>query len=461
MPMFYGKANCRLHNTPPKAEENRLIYFVDTFNFAIFVVFVLLYAYQFVYLFVGLFARPKQMEAKRMHAYAFVIAARNEALVLGELIKSIRAQDYPRELLEIYVVADNCTDNTADVARELGAQVLERSDSTRIGKGYALDFLFDHLRLKGELTKHDGYFIFDADNLLDGRYVAEMNKVFDNGYRILTSYRKSKNYDTNWITAGYSLWFMREAQYLNNPRMILGTGCAVSGTGFLVHSGIIDQNDGWKYMLLTEDIEFSVDSALLGEKIGYCGSAKFYDEQPYTFRQSWIQRLRWAKGFYQVCRRYGSRLVSTFVKKMRFSCYDMLMTIMPALFISLVSMLVNLVCLCMGLADLADTPEVVNNTFYAVLANIGNFYVVLYLVGLVTTLTEWDDIHAKAGKKIWYTFTFPFFMFTYIPIALAALFKKKVTWTPIRHDVVKSIEEMQHGEADEHGDPAKTGDTPQ
>src|SRR5699024_4617553 len=113
-----------------------------------------------------------------------------------------------------------------------------------VGKGYALDYAFKILMDKTLYDNYEGYFVFDADNLLDENYVAEMNKVFDNGYKVVTSYRNSKNYDTNWISAGYSLWFLREARYLNNSRMILKTGCAVSGTGFLVHDDIIKRNNG-------------------------------------------------------------------------------------------------------------------------------------------------------------------------------------------------------------------------
>ena len=156
-----------------------------------------------------------------------------------------------------------------------------------------------------------------------------MNKVFDRGYNVITSYRNSKNYDTNWITSGYSLWFIREAKYLNNPRMMLKTSCAVSGTGFLVNSSIIKKNNGWKFNLLTEDIQFSVVNILEGEKIGYCESAMFYDEQPTTFKQSWNQRMRWSKGFYQVMFRYGRELIAMMFKKreMFVSCYDMFMTL--------------------------------------------------------------------------------------------------------------------------------------
>ena len=76
------------------------------------------------------------------------------------------------------------------------------------------------------------YFVFDADNVLDRNYIFEMNKTFSNGYDIITSYRNSKNYGDNWITAGYALWFLWESEFLNRGRMLLGNSCAVSGTGF-------------------------------------------------------------------------------------------------------------------------------------------------------------------------------------------------------------------------------------
>lgn len=113
-----------------------------------------------------------------------------------------------------------------------------------------------------------------------------MNKVFSNGYRIITSYRNSKNFGSNWISSGYSLWFLREAKFLNNARMQLGTSCAISGTGFLISADIIRKNGGWIHHLLTEDIEFTVDSVIHGETIGYCANAILYDEQPTLFRQS-------------------------------------------------------------------------------------------------------------------------------------------------------------------------------
>ena len=312
------------------------------------------------------------------------------------MIESIKNQKYPSKLLDVYVVADNCTDETARVAREAGATVFERFNNRQVGKGYALEFLFQKLQEQFCLSKYDGYFIFDADNLLDENYVAEMNKTFSAGYRIITSYRNSKNYGSNWISAGYSLWFLREARYLNNPRMIIGSSCAVSGTGFLIHHDVVEKNGGWKHFLLTEDIEFTVDSILHGEKIGYCGTAVLYDEQPVTFAQSWRQRLRWAKGYLQVFRHYGLDLIKGSIFKLNFSCYDMAMSIMPAIVLTMFSFLVNV---SMSVFSILTMNGEVMTILRSLLESLVNAYGLLFLFGGVTLITEWKQIHCSVGKR--------------------------------------------------------------
>ena len=422
---------------------------INTINSILYIALTVLYFYQFIYIVIALIGDKKKKldtyEAKKLHKFAFIIAARNEQAVIGNLINSIKQQNYPAELIDVIVVADNCTDDTAQIAREHGAICYERFNNMLVGKGYALDYCFNKIVEQfGDYTAYDGYFIFDADNVIDKNYVKEMNKVFDRGYNVITSYRNSKNYDTNWITSGYSLWFIREAKYLNNPRMMLKTSCAVSGTGFLVNSSIIKKNNGWKFNLLTEDIQFSVVNILEGEKIGYCESAMFYDEQPTTFKQSWNQRMRWSKGFYQVMFRYGRELIAMMFKKreMFVSCYDMFMTLAPATLLSIGCILLNLIFLAYGATDVHMLRRILPGTLGSIAFAAVNFYLLMFSIGFITLITEWNKILAPAGKKIKSLFTFPLFMITYVPISLVALVKK-VEWKPITHCISKSVEEIE------------------
>ena len=421
-------------------------HFISSFNSLVFILFMVLYAYQVFFVLAVLFKKrkaAKRRENVTRHKYAFLIAARNEAAVVGQLIESIRRQNYPAELIHIFVVADNCTDDTAAVARAAGAVVYERNNPDVIGKGYALDFGLKNIERDFGHEKIEGVFVFDADNVLTKDYVETMNEVFDRGYPVVTSCRNSKNYGTNWLTAGYSLWFLRESRYLNNARMLLDTNCAVSGTGFLVNTKVFEENGGWHYTLLTEDIEFSVDCAVQGRKIGYA-DAEFFDEQPTTFRQSWRQRLRWAKGFYQVFGKYGNGLLKNWLMRCNFACYDLTMTVFPALFISLACIFANVGVLIYGLC-IPASPE--NTLIGLTLSSLGttvlNFYLTVFLMGLITTITEWKKIDCPTGKKILYLFTFPFFMLTYIPIAIVALFKK-VKWVPIQHTISVNMDDLEH-----------------
>ena len=422
---------------------------INTINSILYIALTVLYFYQFIYIVIALIGDKKKKldtyEAKKLHKFAFIIAARNEQAVIGNLINSIKQQNYPAELIDVIVVADNCTDDTAQIAREHGAICYERFNNMLVGKGYALDYCFNKIVEQfGDYTAYDGYFIFDADNVIDKNYVKEMNKVFDRGYNVITSYRNSKNYDTNWITSGYSLWFIREAKYLNNPRMMLKTSCAVSGTGFLVNSSIIKKNNGWKFNLLTEDIQFSVVNILEGEKIGYCESAMFYDEQTTTFKQSWNQRMRWSKGFYQVMFRYGRELIAMMFKKreMFVSCYDMFMTLAPATLLSIGCILLNLIFLAYGATDVHMLRRILPGTLGSIAFAGVNFYLLMFSIGFITLVTEWNKILAPANKKIKSLFTFPLFMITYVPISLVALVKK-VEWKPIAHSISKSVEEIE------------------
>ncbi|QFG01222.1 glycosyltransferase [Psychrobacillus glaciei] len=412
-----------------------------------FLLFTCMYSYQIFYMFVAFKAKQnKSSEIQNVlyHKYAVIIPARNEELVIGQLIKSIKNQKYPEELIDIFVVADNCTDDTAQVAKKAGAIVRERFNKIQIGKGYALDYILKIIENEYSSNKHDGYIVFDADNLLDENYITELNKTFNQGYRVITSYRNSKNYDQNWISAGYALWFLHEAEYLNLPRMVLNTSCAISGTGFLIQAELIEENGGWIHHLLTEDIEFSVSQIIKGEKIGYCRNAIFYDEQPVTFAQSWHQRLRWAKGFYQVFYKYGKDLIgNTFRgKRNKFSCFDMTMMVMPAVLISSVCIVVNGLFYLAIFLGIFDGQEITHAASVGILYSISWYYGVLYILGLITTLTEWGKIHCSGWKKIAYTITFPLFMLTYIPISVVALFKH-VEWKPIAHTVVKSLDDVR------------------
>lgn len=402
---------------------------INIINLVVAIFVFICCAHQFVYLLIPFLKRHKPHKKTVLHRYAVLISARNEEAVIGDLLRTINNQTYPSHLVQVFVVADNCTDATADRAKAQGAVVWERFNREKVGKGYALNFLLKQIKEAYPEDPFDGYFVFDADNLLDENYIAEMNKTFSDGHEIITSYRNSKNFGDNWITAGYGLMFLREAKFLNNSRMLLNTSCAVSGTGFLFSRAIKNKMRGWHFHLLTEDIQFTAHNVMHRRKIAYCPSAVLYDEQPTSFQQSWTQRERWAKGYLQVFTHYCIGLSKGILKYRSFSCYDMLMSFLPTFILTVGTLVMNVIAIIVGACTGAD----VSSTVGSVVGFLVNAYVLQFIMGAMTAITEWKNIHCRNYKKVLAMFTYPVFMFLCIPINVAALLHRKVEWKPIRH----------------------------
>lgn len=412
-------------------------------NYIIAVIFAVCYSYQFIYIPVSLWWQRREKKTKKqqgfpaletgscsLKSYAVLICARNEEAVIGDLIDSIKNRTY-KGRVTTFVMADNCTDSTYFTAIDHGAVAYSRRSKDHIGKGYALEALLKEIR-RDFPEGFDGYFVFDADNILAPDYIEEMHKCHLQGNDIITSYRNTKNYGDNWISSGYGLWFLRESVYLNYARCRLGSSAAISGTGFFFSDSVLKDIGSWTFHLLTEDIEFTIDRVCKGHKIAFCKSAVFYDEQPVSLKQSVTQRMRWARGYIQVFRHYGKDLASGIFRG-NFAAFDMAMNIMPAFLLTAISIICNLLYGIIGAVTGCDFTIALWSMFETVI----NACAMLFVLGGITLITEWKNIHAGTARKIISAFSFPVFMLTYIPVAFTALFVDP-GWKPIRHKATTS-----------------------
>ncbi len=399
----------------------------DILNLIIGVVFLLCYGYQLIYLVIAYSKKPEIDPPAPAHRLAILIAARNESKVIHNLLNSLNDQDYPKDCYSVFLVADNCTDNTAEIARGLGAIVYERFNKTEVGKGYAIDYLIKSIdRDFGDI--YDAYIMFDADNTLEPNYLTEINKTFARGFEVISSYRNPSNYGESWRAAGMGMYFLRDARVLNLARMRLGTNTYITGTGFLFSRELCKRYGGWPFHCLTEDGEFTMHNAVHNAKCGYCNSAIFYDEQPVKLRDSWNQQTRWCKGGLQIFKIYLPSLARGIFTKRWLSFFDTMMTLTPAYVLSMATIAVNtlgfIVNILTSQNPLTLIPEI--------LMLVGICYFGLLVFSIAITISEWKTIRASAPKKILYMLTFPFFLFTFIPAAFVALFKK-VEWKQISH----------------------------
>ena len=274
------------------------------------------------YLILGLFGFFRNKEKKNYdpkNKFALIIAAHNEEVVIGNLIESMLKLDYPKEMYDIFVIADNCTDNTAKIARGYNVNVCERNVSDKRGKGYALEWMFDKLFKMEE--QYDAIAIFDADNLVHKNFLKEINSKMLQGYKVVQGYIDSKNPNDSWIAAAYSIAFWTQNRMFQLARANVGFSNQIGGTGFAIETDTLREL-GWGATCLTEDLEFTCKLVLNGEKVGWAHDAIIYDEKPLKLAQSWSQRKRWMQGFTDVASRYCFKLRKESIVERKFYMFD-------------------------------------------------------------------------------------------------------------------------------------------
>ncbi|MGG7176626.1 glycosyltransferase family 2 protein [Clostridium paraputrificum] len=293
-----------------------IIYNITTV-FQIFVFAIMCY-YLILGMF-GLFRKKEKKDYTPKNKFAMIVAAHNEEVVISKLVESIQQQDYPKELFDIFVIADNCDDKTAEFARKSGAKVFERFNKDQRGKGYALEWMFDKLYKMEE--KYDAVCIFDADNLVHKDFLKEINSKMKEGYKVVQGYIDSKNPDDSWIATSYSIAFWSQNRMFQLARNNVGFSNQIGGTGFAIDFDTLKEL-GWGATCLTEDLEFTCKIVLNGGKIGWAHDAKIYDEKPLKLKASWIQRRRWMQGFTDVASRYFFKLAKKAIKERKWYIFD-------------------------------------------------------------------------------------------------------------------------------------------
>lgn len=248
--------------------------------------------------------RSPQAENEDQCRIAAVVAARNEETVIGDLVRSLKAQRYPAELFDIYVIPNNCTDKTEQTAKNAGATILRCSEPVST-KGEALRQAFTQL---SGMRCYDVYCVFDADNLVDPMFFHHVNNARQAGYHVAQGFRDSKNPFDSWVSGSMTLFFWFMSRFFNESRARLGLSSHLNGTGYMVSDALI-RDIGWNTQTLTEDLELSALCALHGYRIGWMPQARVYDEQPKRFRDSAVQRRRWTAGSLQCMRRYAKKLI--------------------------------------------------------------------------------------------------------------------------------------------------------
>lgn len=366
--------------------------------------------------------KDKPLKVKKDHRFMAIIPAHNEEAVVGNLIESLKKQNYNKDLYDIYVIADNCTDNTAKVAKEAGAIVYKRFDETKKTKGYALNWFLQQ-KIE-ENAPYDAFFVFDADNIVHPDFIKNMNKKLCQGEDVVQGYRDIKNPTDSWITAGYAIFYWTMHRFYHLARYNLGLSPLLNGTGFMVRFDVV-KPQGWDTKTLTEDIEFSLKRIIKGKKLGWATDAICYDEQPVGFVQSWSQRSRWTVGHIQCIHEYTKKLAIAAKENKTMMNFDGLLYIVGSIPMFILTLLLLATNFLMYVGDGMTQAEL--------MMNILRYLVPTFLLPIATGVIAMYLDKRPIKPMLKGLACYPLFMGSWLLINFKCLFKRETTWEKINH----------------------------
>lgn len=237
--------------------------------------------------------------------FAILVPAHNEEKLLPDLLSSLAELAYPKALYTVHVVADNCTDQTAQVAERSGAMTHVRTDSNNIGKGCALQWLFEQITQSDDTF--DAALILDADSIVSTNFLAVMDAKLQDGANAIQAYYAVRDADSSWAT-GLRAAALAVLHYLRpQGRMILGLSAGLKGNGMVFRRTIL-ANHAWSASV-TEDIHYHMSLLLAGERVIFAPDAIVWAEIPTGLSDSNTQNERWEQGRLEMAKAYVPALL--------------------------------------------------------------------------------------------------------------------------------------------------------
>ncbi|HLX11507.1 MAG TPA: glycosyltransferase family 2 protein [Bacteroidota bacterium] len=300
---------------------------------------------------IALFERGKEMPPLSYDSrFAIIIPAHNEESVIERTLSSVYAIDYPQEMFDVVVVADNCSDRTAEIASSMGARVLERFDETHIGKGYALRWCFDNLRNGGK--HYDAFVVIDADSEVSRNILGVLGGYRERGARVIQIAdivaARPGIWNSEVIRFGFTLYNI--ARPLGRKQ--LGLSAGLRGNGMCIGADVLREVP-WQAYSIAEDLEYGLILLLHGIRVEFAPEASVIATMPVEARHSVSQRSRWETGRYGVIKNYAPKLFIKAITHFSFVYLDALIDLIMPPFVNLTAFIfamaaIHLCCLLMG-----------------------------------------------------------------------------------------------------------------
>jgi len=271
------------------------------------------------------FMKPKRFKhTEKINKIAIIVSARNEEEVITGTVKAILdTQTYPKDSYDLYVIADNCTDNTAQNARKAGANVIIHNNPDPATHKVSFSLKYGIEQIFSQKKDYYDFFIrFDADNHPKSNFLEKMNDAFNAGIEIARPYEADINGTQNSWTKVSATYYMRDSRIASNFRERWHMDSMLTGAGMMVSAKILSEK-GWDAMGMSEDAEYTLNRLLENKRVNYVAEAIVYEDQPSTPKDNWARLTRMGHGLNLLFWKKGLKLLGHFLKSGKWSNIDL------------------------------------------------------------------------------------------------------------------------------------------
>lgn len=315
-----------------------ILYLVlEIINYVIIGICTVSFLFQIVMILFFWLKEKKFKESDKYNKIAILICARNEEDVIDSSINHLlNNQDYPRDKYDIFVVANNCTDNTYKVAKKINnIYVYEMFDDNPKHQvvAYPMKYGIDKILEKNE---YDFVIRIDADNHLSNTFLKKMNDAYNEGVEIARPFEGSLNPTQNLWTQVSATYYYRDSKIASNFRERLHLDSMLNGCGMMISTKVLKECNSWDAFTSSEDAEFTLNRLLENKRVHYVAEAIVYEDQPSTMKDTFNRLTRMGHGINEVFFKRGFNLLGHFFVSLRWSNID--------LFVQLLMIPVSVLC---------------------------------------------------------------------------------------------------------------------
>lgn len=290
------------------------------------------FVFPLIYIFLFFLKKRTYPTAKEFHRVGVIVCAKDESAVIGRTLENLTKLNYPKDKFEILIVADNCEDNTAEIARnfktDFKIRVFERFEENKKKRnvGWALNWLFNEI--KDEWDNYDFFVRFDADGIPDKEYISKMNDAYESGVKAAKGYNHASNLTQNTIAGVSGLWYIRDNRFNCHSRAALHTDVFLVGGGMMFSSECIKEDGGWIATNGSEDTKFTIINMDKKRKNCYVPDAIVYEDQPSTIAALFKRNVRMGHSLNKLFWTDGIKCLFKFFTRFRFCYLDMFLNLL-------------------------------------------------------------------------------------------------------------------------------------